>query len=84
MSTQVEKTAKEMFEAFGFRQNGQDDEIYSKNNICYINGNAKIEFNKKEKSYIAWEYKKILLAYEISLDIHLAIHQQMKELGWIK
>ena len=80
------KTAKEMFEALGY------DYTYYATQIVIVDerqGREKgIVFNFDEKNYTASLMEEITDYEYIPLPInakeHLAITQQMKELGWLK
>ncbi len=79
------KTAREMFEELGYELSVNENcliEYRKKNDKWWT---ACITFSKYQKYYISFldndkkQAPLLLLANE-----HLAIHQQMKELGWIK
>ena len=65
------KTAKEMFEELGYEKLNTSDSV-----IAYIKVFDEIWFNVNLKSYAS--------LYGIGIDVHKAIHQQMKELHWIE
>jgi hypothetical protein len=64
------KTAKEMFEELGYRKMDT-----SAPTIAYVRVFDEIWFNTNRKTYSS--------LYGIGIDVHKAIHQQMKELGWL-
>ena len=64
------KTAKEMFEELGYRKMDTSASV-----IVYTKVFDEIWFNVNLKSYAS--------LYGIGIDVHKAIHQQMKELGWL-
>ncbi len=69
------KTAKEMFEEQGFTERSLLPQMK-----IYINeaGDRRIDFiNGVTKLYDHYYFR-------LDLQLHLAIHQQMKELGWIE
>jgi len=71
-------TAKEKFEKLGFdldiyEYNGEEFLEYSFNDVEVI------EFNKTKRIY-----KIFVPKINVSIEIHQAITQQMKELGWIE
>lgn len=77
------KTAKEMFEEMGFRKN---------ESICYNNQHILYEKPVMDGTDILTvEFKDMYCVYSSSLfrpmktykDVHLAIHKQMIELGWL-
>lgn len=71
------KTAKEMFEELGYRS--IETEV-NKFYITYHNNtlNCTISFYPLPETY------SIHSKYALPKEIHLAINQQMKELGWIE
>ena len=64
------KTAKEMFEELGFKKIDTSDST-----ILYVRGFDEVWFNIPLKSYSS--------LYRITIELHKAIHQQLKELGWL-
>ena len=66
--------AKEMFEELGY-EIGETDEII-------------VEYWKNEKNVCFWLVLKDINLFgniaTVSIELHNAIHQQMKELGWIE
>ena len=74
-------TAKEMFEKLSFKQIEEDEYSlkYYSNEIYY---DVTVYFNKEKQSYIV-TYN-IEIPRSITLELHKAIHQQMKELGWLE
>ena len=65
-------TAKEMFEKLGYKYFKYDDFIqFEKDNGDWIS------FDLDDKSYCHEDRQ------GITLKEHIAIHQQMKELGWL-
>ena len=74
-------SAKEMFEKLGFTDLGIEFGIltYGIEVMGIANGKS-IVFDLNNKTYIADDYYDPM---EINIDIHNAITQQMKELGWI-
>ena len=72
--------AKEMFEKLGYKIY---DIKYYKNDICYIKGEddeVRILFDLKQKEYLADIHYEG--GIEMTVELHKAITQQMKELGW--
>jgi hypothetical protein len=70
-------TAQEMFESLGYEIFDDDDYRLSyvlthNNNLYFVN------FYKNHRTY------NIDVCYVIDIKLHKAIHQQMKELGWIE
>lgn len=81
-------TAKEMFKVLGWKLGKlKDDE---KDYIVYYqkkDGSAEydLDFYLEDKSYYSYGYAKgYNINCPLSVDEHKAIHQQMKELGWIE
>lgn len=70
-------TAKEMFEALGFKL----EQPYS-HLLHYKNDIYRIGFNLSTRVYFADMIDKTAIG--ISTQEHIAITQQMRELGWIK
>jgi hypothetical protein len=72
--------AKEMFEKLGYDE-ARESELF----ITYFHKlkatDLRIMFNKEYRDYACMEK---YLHREITLPEHLAIHQQMIELGWIE
>lgn len=72
-------TANEMFEKLGYRIHTHN-EVY----IDYIDNKGKfISFEIEHKLYYVSDYKSDMTE-NIYIEEHQAIHQQMKELGWIE
>lgn len=70
------KTAKEMFEELGYEQVDNSDSL-----IRYRKGfDDDILFYRYSKMYFR---KDFCGGFGITVDEHKAIHQQMKELGWL-
>jgi hypothetical protein len=87
--------AKEMFEELGYEQIILPEFtpkiiIFSKNIGSIAGGKLRdISFTERTKSWqVRDNFKEIMLdnieGNECSVEEHKAIHQQMKELGWIK
>lgn len=72
-------TAQEMFEAMGYKRTRNDEEIWFENE--YYNVVFYIKENKYELDFYDRVCDKALF---VSVEIHKAIHQQMKELGWLR
>ena len=77
-------TAQDMFEALGWKLGERKDEYlyYQKKQ-----GNAEydLDFYLDDKTYYAYGYMgDYKIRYMINAQEHLAITQQMKELGWIE
>ena len=79
-------TAKEMFEKLGYIRQYKTDGC-----ICYrkslINGAVRdVVFYDLKKQYFAIELfdKGTAVQIFITIELHLAITQQIKELGWIE
>lgn len=73
------KTAREMFEELGYKKLERLD---FNHHIGYEKGRNYIWFHIPTKTYISndsYNYKR-----DITLEEHKAIHQQLKELGWIE
>lgn len=73
------KTAKEMFEELGFEKLSYEFSFTNENEDY-------VEFDLKRKTYMCichFNYEHPT-AFNISSELHQAITQQMKELGWIK
>lgn len=68
-------TAKEMFEKAGYTKVSENE-----NGVLYEDCLSQVAFFKKEKLYGVYTR---LRKYKASTDLHSAIHQQLKELGWI-
>lgn len=69
--------AKEMFEKLGYLILENEWSI-----IFLDKGNEtefRVSFYKGENVYLVQTFNSV-----VSLELHLAIHQQMKELGWIE
>ena len=73
-------TAKEMFEKMSFKQIEEDEYSlkYYSNERYY---DVDVYFNKENQTYIV--VYDIEFPRFITLELHKAIHQQMKELGWL-
>lgn len=74
--------AKEMFENLDFVEVARTNK-----GLWYQNSrnNDFIFFDLEEKEYSSWccnDYADYITR-EISVDLHKAIHQQLKELGWL-
>lgn len=72
-------TAKEMFMNLGYKEvdNNYCQIVYKRNNLCIL-------FNKEDNIYgIAFNAYDGSCIVETSIGTHKAIHQQMKELGWL-
>lgn len=71
--------AKEMFEALGYqiKENNEEGLIYERNGVYVV-----FEIEKKVQDSFEWYHGYKLVVYN-TISTHLAIHQQMKELGWI-
>jgi len=80
-------TAKEMFEALGWelgilKEDDRDDILYYQKN----EGSAEydLDFFFEDKTYCAYGFVKgYNIRYMLNAQEHLAITQQMKELGWL-
>ena len=75
--------AKEMFEELGYHEKKQKNYILYEKNVGCTTYN--ISFSKKEKEYACMfhnigDYGRRLY---VDIELHKAIHQQMKELGWL-
>lgn len=75
---QTYEVAQEMFEAMGYKRTRNDEEIWFENE--YYNVVFYIKENKYELDFYDRVCDKALF---VSVEIHKAIHQQMKELGWL-
>ena len=81
-------TAKDMFEALGWKlgkltKNDRDDILYYRKK----EGSAEYDliFYFDDKTYVVEGYVKgYTIRYNLDAQEHLAITQQMKELGWIE
>lgn len=73
------KTAKELFEELGF---SYCDKLHHHIQISDTKGQVYIWFLFDTKSCNILDYEEE--AIKIGIKLHLAIHQQMKELGWIE
>lgn len=69
-------TAQEMFEQLGFEKTSENE-----NGILYSEIFTQVAFFKKDKKYGVYTRMK---EYKASVNLHNAIHQQLKELGWIE
>ena len=73
--------AKEMFEKLGYNL---FEDIWHKNLITHIKDPIEVEFDLIDKSYSVVKNEYDYFAYyNIDVEIHKAITQQMKELGWL-
>jgi len=76
-------TAKEMFEALDYKIIENNERIITY--MMYIGDDMKkCSFYLIEKMYKVWIDSWETYAENINTDLHEAITQQMKELGWIK
>jgi len=85
-------TAKEMFENLGWKKVKNPEVLEPKFDDYYSRGDIVYEYNNE--SGLACRLYLInrvfgfalsnSLAVEESVEFHLALHQQMKELGWIE
>lgn len=73
-------TAKEMFESLGYKLD-QKKLVVSRLTYTKDDDNI-IGFRLKEKSYSKFGAS-TLPPDDISIEEHMAIHKQMKELGWL-
>ena len=78
-------SAKEMFEQLGFKDTNSDEAI-----LNYVISNGKIQgyvrFYILEREYTVWTSdvcNKYLRYSPVPVEWHKAIHQQLKELGWL-
>ena len=84
--------AKEMFEEVGFeyfkypqtiiyKKNNNDDMYYKGDTVmfCYLK-----KIYEVRSGWEKWSMPIDEVNFEIIIKLHQAIHQQMKELGWIK
>ena len=71
--------AKEMFKELGYERFNLTEKGYLsyKNNVGIM-----LVFDLKEKQYYLCEDDDMCVSYTV--EEHQAIHQQMKELGWVK
>jgi hypothetical protein len=87
--------AKEMFEALGYYFTEDKDKLYEKAEYNQVGLFGYLKDNKfgkedgvvffDDKKYTYEEYEKsYVVGSSINFKLHQAIHQQMKELGWIK
>ena len=72
----LHETADDMFEKLGFEK-----ERYNKIYGLFRKGDAVVDFELKEKIYQTFVYDEETV-YDISPELHLAIHQKGIELGW--
>ena len=70
--------AKEMFEKLGYKQ------VFYKSEIHYLCNVECIKFYLGFKQYVTTDKDGTENSWAITFEEHLAIHQQMKELGWIE
>ena len=84
MSTQVEKTAYQMFIEMGFKKDVWGALIIYERKTDMIT--ERVGFHRLNKRYYvqALVGNNDVLRSEVETGLHKAIHQQMKELGWIK
>lgn len=67
--------AQEMFEKAGYIKVSENE-----NGVLYEDCLSQVAFFKKDKTYgVYTRFKK----FKASTSLHNAIHQQLKELGWI-
>ena len=76
------KTAKEMFESLGFVNYNFEDEINYQNEDIFV------RFLLSDKEYRCFSDEIINGDWErsdisVDIDLHKAINQQLKELGWL-
>lgn len=86
--------AQEMFKELGFKYSYYNAEIgkdyYPTHHISYTNYKGEIEFRyldtERNRSGLSYSIRNKKAYWSISINgkIHQAIHQQMKELGWIE
>ena len=73
-------TAKEMFEKLGYKQEKDIRELQ----IRYVNKHQKIVFDLMCKQYWTTNLNDEEEMWAFLIEEHLAVHQRMKELGWIE
>ena len=72
--------AKETFEKLGYRLDSKNKNV---SRLIYTKDDENIiDFRLKEKSYSKFGAN-TLPPDDITIEEHIAIHQQMKELGWL-
>jgi len=72
--------AKEMFDKLGYKVEREDEKY-----IAYVKNDILVVFNKERKTHYSYEdYHDNKLVVFNTISTHQAIHQQMKELGWIE
>lgn len=69
-------TAQQMFEELGYEKTSENE-----NGILYSDIFSQVAFFKKDKKYGVYT---IMKKFKASTNLHKAIHQQLKELGWIE
>jgi len=74
---EITQSAQTMFEELGFTKS-VDDGV----KIAYANGVFAAILDVKDKTYTFSDRSN--QAFYMDIDIHLAIHQKMTELGWIE
>lgn len=82
-------TAKEMFEKLGYEEFENDKSFIQYRDDSHGDGDyAFVRFNHMWKEYETGYYDgyetKNEETYTVSIELHQAITQQMKELGWIE
>lgn len=69
-------TAQEMFEKAGYKKVSENE-----NGVLYEDCLSQVAFFKKDKTYGVYTR---IREYKANIKLHNAIHQQLKELGWIE
>jgi hypothetical protein len=80
-------TAREMFKALGYEYINQEDDDYFQYVKRYIMDSDHIlHFGKWDKVYQSIGFIRLTknhFPHNVEVEIHKAIHQQLKELGWL-
>lgn len=83
----MEKTAKEMFEELGYECSINQVArtiTYTNNEPTSINKRLTIKFRQHDYTLSHESFDGYPLTTYVDIGLHLAITQQMKELGWIE
>jgi hypothetical protein len=81
------QTADDMFEELGFEKIKEDSRYIIYSLHCYEQGFiTELRFDKDKNKYILTNFtnNNNMFAGTFTTDLHLAIHQKLIELGWIK
>lgn len=76
----VNKTAKEMFEELGYKQDVYTYQIMYRNQISLTNVRI-VNFDMQRKIVLSYNCDLNPIGFDV--EIHKAIHKQLLELGWL-